>query len=87
VDSIDILGCRLDLLDQDDAIEAILRCAREGAGAQVVTLGTEMVVYAQRDPAFRAVINDSALSLCDTIGVLTVARRRGAKLDDRVTGV
>jgi N-acetylglucosaminyldiphosphoundecaprenol N-acetyl-beta-D-mannosaminyltransferase len=87
VDSIDILGCRLDLLDQDDAIEAILRFAREGAGAQVVTLGTEMVVYAQRDPAFRAVINDSALSLCDTIGVLTVARRRGAKLDDRVTGV
>jgi N-acetylglucosaminyldiphosphoundecaprenol N-acetyl-beta-D-mannosaminyltransferase len=87
VDSIDILGCRLDLLDQDEATEAILRFAREGAAAQVVTLGTEMVVYAQRDPAFRAVINVSALSLCDTIGVLTVARRRGAKLDDRVTGV
>ncbi|MGD0969398.1 MAG: WecB/TagA/CpsF family glycosyltransferase [Candidatus Aquilonibacter sp.] len=87
MDSIDILGCRLDLLDQDEATEAILRFAREGAAAQVVTLGTEMVVYAQRDPAFRAVINVSALSLCDTIGVLTVARRRGAKLDDRVTGV
>jgi N-acetylglucosaminyldiphosphoundecaprenol N-acetyl-beta-D-mannosaminyltransferase len=87
VDSIDILGCRLDLLDQDDATEAILRFAREGAAAQVVTLGTEMVVYAQRDPAFRTVINDSALSLCDTVGVLAVARRRGAQLDDRVTGV
>jgi N-acetylglucosaminyldiphosphoundecaprenol N-acetyl-beta-D-mannosaminyltransferase len=87
VDSIDILGCRLDLLDQEDATEAILRFAREGAAAQVVTLGTEMVVYAQRDPAFRTVINDSALSLCDTVGVLAVARRRGAKLDDRVTGV
>lgn len=87
MDSIDILGCRLDLLDQEDATEAILRFAREGAAAQVVTLGTEMVVYAQRDPAFRTVINDSALSLCDTVGVLAVARRRGAKLDDRVTGV
>jgi len=87
VDSIDILGCRLDLLDQDDATEAVLRFAHEGAGARVVTLGTEMVVYAQRDPAFREVINTSALSLCDTIGVLTVARRRGARLEERVTGV
>jgi len=87
LDSIDILGCRLDLLDQDDATEAILCFAREGAGARVVTLGTEMVVYAQRDPAFREVINSSALSLCDTIGILTVARRRGARLEERVTGV
>ncbi|HEX8805919.1 MAG TPA: WecB/TagA/CpsF family glycosyltransferase, partial [Candidatus Aquilonibacter sp.] len=52
-----------------------------------VTLGTEMVVYAQRDPAFREVLNSSALSLCDTVGVLTVARQRGATLRERVTGV
>jgi N-acetylglucosaminyldiphosphoundecaprenol N-acetyl-beta-D-mannosaminyltransferase len=87
VDSIDILGCRLDLLDQDEATEAILCFAREDAAAQIVTLGTEMVVYAQHDPAFRAVLNSSALSLCDTVGVLTVARRRGAHLRERVTGV
>ncbi len=87
MDSIDILGCRLDLLDQDAATEAVLRFAHEDAGAQVVTLGTEMVVYAQRDPAFRAVINSSALSLCDTVGILTVARRSGAPLRERVTGV
>ncbi len=87
MDSIDILGCRLDLLDQDEATEAILRFALDGAGAQVVTLGTEMVVYAQHDDAFRAVVNASALSLCDTVGVLAVARSRGAKLRERVTGV
>ena len=87
MDSIDILGCRLDLLDQDEATEAILRYAREGDVAQVVTLGTEMVVYAQHDDAFRAVVNASALSLCDTVGVLAVARRRGAALRERVTGV
>ena len=87
MESIEILGCRLDLLDEDEAVEAILRFARSGEGAQVVTLGTEMVVYAQRDPAFRAVVNASALSLCDTIGVLRVARSRGAALRDRVTGV
>ena len=87
MDSLDILGTRLDVLDEPQAIEAILRFAREGTPAQVVTLGTEMVVYAQRDPSFRAIVNASALSLCDTIGVLAVARSRGARLERRVTGV
>jgi N-acetylglucosaminyldiphosphoundecaprenol N-acetyl-beta-D-mannosaminyltransferase len=87
VESVDILGCRLDAIDCEEATEAILRFAREGSGAQVVTLGTEMVVYAQRDPAFRAVVNASALSLCDTVGVLVAAQRRGAHLSERVTGV
>ncbi len=86
-DSIEILGCRLDLLDAPSATERILDFARTGAGAQIVTLGTEMVVQAQRDPAFRAVVNGAALSLCDTIGLLAVARRRGAELRERVTGV
>lgn len=59
----------------------------DGAAAQIVTLGTEMVVYAQRDSAFRDVVNRCALSLCDTVGLLAVARRRGARLRERVTGV
>ncbi|HTU69618.1 MAG TPA: WecB/TagA/CpsF family glycosyltransferase [Candidatus Baltobacteraceae bacterium] len=87
MESVDILGCRLDLLDRVQATDAILRLAREGAGAQIVTLGTEMVVHAQHDSAFRAAVNASALSLCDTVGVLAVARRHGATLRERVTGV
>ncbi|HET9392532.1 MAG TPA: WecB/TagA/CpsF family glycosyltransferase [Candidatus Rubrimentiphilum sp.] len=82
-----ILGCKLDPIDADEATDAILRFAREGTGAQIVTLGTEMVVYAQRDSRYREVINRSALSLCDTVGLLAVARARGAKLRERVTGV
>ncbi len=87
MDSIEVLGCRLDLLDQTEATDAILRFAHDGSGALVVTLGTEMVVHAQHDPAFRAVLNESTLSLCDTVGVLTVARQSGAALRERVTGV
>ncbi|HEY3676439.1 MAG TPA: WecB/TagA/CpsF family glycosyltransferase [Candidatus Tumulicola sp.] len=82
-----ILGCRLDLIDADEAARQIMRFAADGSGAQVVTLGTEMVVYARRDEAFRAIVNASALSLCDTIGLLYVARRRGATLRERVTGI
>lgn len=85
--SVEILGCRLDTIDAEHAAERIAELAGSGAGAQVVTLGTEMVVLAQRDERFRSIVNASALSLCDTIGLLTVARRRGATLRERVTGV
>jgi N-acetylglucosaminyldiphosphoundecaprenol N-acetyl-beta-D-mannosaminyltransferase len=84
---VDILGCRLDLIDTGEACARILALAREDRSAQIVTLGTEMVVYAQRDEAFRAIVNGSAMSLCDTVGLLAVARRRGATLRERVTGV
>ena len=82
-----ILGCRLDAIDADEATHRILDLARGEVPAQVVTLGTEMVVYAQRDHAFRRVVNSCALSLCDTAGLLAVARARGAQLRERVTGV
>lgn len=85
--ALEILGCRLDPIDAEEATARILKFAREGPSAQVVTLGTEMVVYAQSDPAFREVVNACALSLCDTVGLLAVARRHGATLRDRVTGV
>lgn len=71
----------------DAAVTAILTFARKGAGAQIVTLGTEMVVYAQRDRRYCDVVNSCALSLCDTVGLLLVARRRGAAIEERVTGV
>lgn len=83
----DILGCRLDELDTAAATQEITELAQSASGAQVVTLGTEMVVYAQRDPAFRAVVNSAALSLCDTVGLLLVARKRGSHLRERVAGV
>lgn len=85
--SVQILGCRLDDVDADEATQRIMALAQSNAGAQVVTLGTEMAVYAQRDPEFRRVVNAAALSVCDTIGLLMVARRRGAALRERVTGV
>jgi N-acetylglucosaminyldiphosphoundecaprenol N-acetyl-beta-D-mannosaminyltransferase len=87
VTSLRILGCRLDPIDSEQAARRILALAREGDGAQIVTLGTEMVVYAQRDSRFRSIVNGCALSLCDTVGLLAVARLRGAPLRERVTGV
>ncbi len=82
-----VLGCRLDPIGGEEAASRILTLAQTGAGAQVVTLGTEMVVYARRDARFRRIVNDCALSLCDTVGLLAAARWRGAPLRERIAGV
>lgn len=44
-------------------------------------------MYAQRDRRFRALVSRSALSLCDTIGILLASRLRGGPLRERVTGI
>ena len=85
--SVEVLGCRLDCVDIEEATERILAFARSNRSAQVVTLGTEMVVAAQHDVRFRAALAASALNVCDTVGVLAAARRRGARISARVTGI
>ena len=82
-----VLGCRVDALDAKGAVERIVELAQSGGSSNVVTLGTEMVVRAQRDESFRAVVNASALSLCDTVGVLYAARLQGVAIPERVSGV
>lgn len=82
-----ILGCRVDAYKQNEALDRIVNLSAGGAPARVVTLGTEMVVFAQQDEGFRDIINGSALSLCDTIGVQLAARLQGVHIAERVTGV
>lgn len=87
MDSTFVLGCRVDAIGSTEAVRRIAELARGAKPSLVVTLGTEMVVHAQRDAGFRDVVNGSVLSLCDTVGVLWAARMRGARLRERVTGV
>ena len=83
-----VLGCRVDAIGRADAVARIAEFASSPqASAQVVTLGTEMVVFAQHDAAFRTIVNAAALSLCDTVGVLAAARVQGVRIPERVTGV
>lgn len=82
-----ILGCRVDAIGIEDAVRTIVDLTRGDGASLVVTLGTEMVVRAQTDERFRRVLNDAALSLCDTVGVMYAARLHGVHIPERVTGV
>lgn len=85
--SIEILGCRVDAVGADEAVERVVELAGGTHPALVVTLGTEMVMEAQRNEPFRRVLGGAALSLCDTIGLLLASRLRRGPLRERVTGV
>jgi N-acetylglucosaminyldiphosphoundecaprenol N-acetyl-beta-D-mannosaminyltransferase len=87
VNSIEILGCRVDAVGPEDALERIVALSRSSHPSIVVTLGTEMVVEAQHNAAFRAQVNAAALSLCDTVGLLWASRLRRGPLRERVAGV
>ncbi len=82
-----VLGCRVDAIDGKEAVQAIRGLVREQRPSLVVTLGTEMIVRAQRDDRFHASVNASALSLCDTVGVMFAARFSGVRIRERVAGI
>lgn len=87
MESIAVLGCRVDAVERAEAVATIAELARGDSPAIVVTLGVEMVMASQRDARFRALVDGAALSLCDTIGILLASRLRGGPLRERVTGV
>ena len=85
--SASVLGCRVDAIGADEAVRRIVALAKGKQPSLVVTFGTEMAVFASRNPAFREIVNNAALSLCDTVGVAWAARMRGAPIGKRVAGV
>src|SRR5258708_13297508 len=92
-ESIYVLGVRVDRLSQQQALDRIeqnITQRRAGGNVapcqQVVTLNTEFVMAAQRNPAFRRAINEAALVLPDGIGVVWATHYLGQPAPERVTG-
>ena len=84
-----ILGCPVDVVDMHQAVTRLVELveAHSTAPALVVTLNPEMVMLAQRDPAFAALLDGAALLVPDGIGIVNALRRRGHPLPGRVTGI
>jgi len=86
-DTFTVLGCRVDAIGREPAVERIAALGNAGGSSLVVTLGVEMVMAAQRDLEFRRIVNGAALVTCDTVGLMLASRLRGGPLRERVTGV
>ncbi len=83
---VDILGVRVDDVTYAEALEACRRVLLHGGRHQIVTPNAEFVVLAQRDGAFRRIINQSALSIPDGHSLLWASRILGCPLREQVTG-
>jgi N-acetylglucosaminyldiphosphoundecaprenol N-acetyl-beta-D-mannosaminyltransferase len=86
VDSIKILGVRVDDATYRDLMKQVDAFVDSGRPHQVVTLNAEMLVAAHDDPAFTRALNAGDLNVADSAGVLLAARLLGHPLRERVTG-
>jgi N-acetylglucosaminyldiphosphoundecaprenol N-acetyl-beta-D-mannosaminyltransferase len=86
LDSIDILGVRVDDATYGDLMAHVDAFVATGQPHHVVTLNVEMLVAAYDDPAFTRVLNAADLNVADSVGVLLAARLLGQPLRERVTG-
>lgn len=84
--SVRILGVRVDDVTMAEALERMEAMIVSGRPHQVVTVNAEFVMRAQRDEAFRVVIEEAHLALPDGYGLLWAARWLGRPLRERVAG-
>jgi N-acetylglucosaminyldiphosphoundecaprenol N-acetyl-beta-D-mannosaminyltransferase len=86
VDSIEILGVRVDDTTYDDLLAQVDAFVASGRPHQIVTLNPEMLVAAHDDPDFRRTANGAALNVADGVGLLLASRWLGRPVRERVTG-
>lgn len=83
---LDVLGVRVDRVDQDGALAAIAAFLETDGCKQIVTLNPEYVMLAGEQPTLKRIINASDLSVPDGMGIIWASRLMGDPLPTRVTG-
>ncbi|MBP1737512.1 MAG: N-acetylmannosaminyltransferase [Oscillospiraceae bacterium] len=83
----ELLGVMFDDITLHEAVEAAMGIIAQGGFHYAVTPNAEFVQLAQRDPAFRTLLNGADLVLPDGIGVVYAAKILGRPIKGRVPGV
>jgi N-acetylglucosaminyldiphosphoundecaprenol N-acetyl-beta-D-mannosaminyltransferase len=86
VESVRILGARLDDVTYADLLDIVDEYVDSGTPHHIITVNVEMLVAAHDDPGFAAVIESAELNVADSVGVMLAARLLGQPLQERVTG-
>ena len=86
---IEILGIPVDMVTMDEAMLAFdkLMRAKSSGVKMIATPNSEILVNAQRDPAFSEVLRSADLVIPDGIGLVYASRILDCPLRERVTGV
>lgn len=84
---INVLGIKFDAVDPAQALEHGASLLDQSGFHYVVTPNPEFILAAEKDEAFRQVLNRADLVLPDGIGVIYSARLLGTPLKGRVPGI
>lgn len=82
-----LFGVPIDAVTQSEAVTALQGFLKLPQQHHVITPNNEMLVESRKNPRFREVLQQSALNLPDSQGLLFAARWTGQRLPERVTGV
>lgn len=86
MESIRILGVRIDDVTMDEALSMVSEMVAQGGAHQIVTVNPEFVIRAAGDPFFAGVLERADLAIPDGQGLLWAARFLGRRLRARVAG-
>ena len=86
MDSIEILGVRVDDASYDKLLDKVDAFIGSGKPHHIITVNVEMLIAAHDDPEFAMVLEGGDLNVADSVGVMFAARLLGCPLQERVTG-
>lgn len=81
-----IAGVRIDDVTTSDVLACVEQFVQAGGLHRLVTPNVDLVLHARADERYRRVLNSSALSIPDGMGLLRGARLLGVKFRENVTG-
>lgn len=87
MDSLHILGLRVDRPTQAEVLDALARFVAARTPHHVVTTDASMVVLARRDAELRGIVEGADLVTPDGAGILWAARLFGTPIPCKVSGV
>lgn len=84
---LDLFGVLVDQVTLDAAMAWVYAFLNDGQPHQIVTVNLDFLYLADRDPEFRATINEADLVVPDGMPLVWLSRVLGSPLKSRVTGV
>ncbi len=87
VKSVKIFGVRFDNVDAEEANKQFIALMGSDKLGMIYTPNTEIIMKAQDDPAFKAILNEGDLVIPDGIGVVLASKIHHLGLTERVPGI
>jgi len=87
VNSIELLGLKVNRLTMDEALAAIIGFVEERTPCHVVTADASMVVLAGEDADLKRIVRNADLVTPDGAGILWASKLLGVRISNKVSGV